>query len=99
MEQIPQYIRISDLVTTVKRMHRPIDSAIKCQHATSLIKEIFLSIATMTNSEREDMMKLLTGWMLSEKFGPESRPALIGLQKYCIAECLFADPHWNPPSN
>ncbi|MBS0233233.1 MAG: hypothetical protein JSR99_07080 [Proteobacteria bacterium] len=97
MEHKPSYVRISDLL----KMARSDGAAPlgESDHAAGLIEQTFHAIEALTLEEREELLRRLTGWMLVEKFGAESQSALAGLQKFCIAECLFDNPSWNPPSD
>ncbi len=71
----------------------------KSRQAADLIEETFRSIEQMSNGEREDVMRLLRGWILIEKFGAERQATLFALHKYCISECLFNDAFWIAPSH
>ncbi len=95
MAQSTPYTRLSELLSQVQE--RLADVSFKCVHALSYIEEALQTIDAMNNAERETAMKLLTSWMIAEKFGPHARPVMQGLQRYSIAECLFEDPDWKPP--
>jgi hypothetical protein len=94
MEQNPSYVRVSDLVkATMSATRAEMD---KCDQTLSLISQTFKAIDSMTIDEREEFMLRLKGWMLVEKFEVKGQPTLIGLQRYCVAECLHEDPTWAP---
>jgi hypothetical protein len=97
MEHKHSYVRISELLSMAKPDVAPLRS--KSDEAVGLIEQAFRSIEAMTIDEREDVMKRLTGWMLVEKFEAKAQGALIGFQRFCIAECLFENPSWIPPQN
>lgn len=75
-------------------MERPSPNS---QHAMKLIEEAAHSIETMEQWDREDLIKLLLTWMIADKLGVAFRPALQGLSRFCIAECLRHDPYWVQP--
>ncbi len=95
MEQNPSYIRISELIKMTR--HDPAHHEGRCEQALDLIEQTFRLIDEMAIEEREEVMKRLTGWMLVEKFETKGLSALTGLQRYCIAQCLYEDPDWSPP--
>jgi hypothetical protein len=92
MEQKPSYVRISDLVKAAKNV--PALDLSKCGEALSHIAQTFQAIDSMTIAEREDFLLRLRGWMLVEKFESKGHSALVGIQRYCVADCLFEDPTW-----
>ncbi len=92
---MPQ-MRLSELLA--RAQHQRSDTAFRCEHAVNQIEEALRSIDLMNNDERESVMRLLTSWMLVDKFGPHARSAIHGFQRYSIAECLFEDPDWVPPA-
>jgi hypothetical protein len=98
MEQKPAFIKISDLVAAHQMVRPLIDKALRAQHALNLIEETFHAIEAMDNSQRDETMRVLRAWLVAEKFGPESRIALSGYHRYCIAECLSTDVNWQPPT-
>ncbi len=71
----------------------------RASYAINLIEEAFHSIEQMSNGERENVMRLLRGWILIEKFGGEGRATLYAFHKYCIAECLLNDASWTVRSH
>ncbi len=94
MERNPSYFRISELLDMAGHgPGRPLD---KCDHALCLVEETFHAIESMSIAEREDLMNRIEGWMLVNKFDAKGHSALLGLQRYCVAECLLADPNWRP---
>jgi hypothetical protein len=97
MEHKHTYVRISDLLKMAKPDTAPLRN--RSDETLDLIEQAFRSIEAMTIAEREEVMKRLTGWMLVEKFEAKGQGALIGFQRFCIAECLFEDPSWTPPQN
>ncbi len=76
--------------------HRPVRVLGKCDHALGLVEGTFYTIESMSIAEREDLMNRIEAWMLVDKFDAKGHSALLGLQRYCIAECLLADPNWSP---
>ncbi len=94
MEQNISYTRISELLYTAKQSPRSTER--NSDHALRLITETFSAIDAMSLDEREELMKRLVGWMLVDKFDAKGRSALLGFQKYCIADCLLDDPYWKP---
>ncbi len=94
MERNPPYFRISELLDIAR--HRPVRPVDNCEHALGLIEETFYAIEEMSITEREDLMNRIQGWMLVDKFDAKGHSALLGLQRYCIAECLLANPDWVP---
>jgi hypothetical protein len=94
MERNPPYFRISELLEMVKYVSAHPSS--KSDHALGLIEETFYAIEEMSIAEREDLMNRIEGWMLVDKFDTKGHSALLGLQRYCIAECLLANPRWVP---
>lgn len=97
MEHKPSYVRISDLL----KMAKPGGTTprAECDHILALIEQTFHAIEEVTLEEREEIIRRLTGWMLVEKFGAECQGTIAGLQRFCIAECLFDDPCWVPPQD
>ncbi len=79
----------------------PLDSVglLKCGYALGLFAGALRELQDMNNEEREEMMKQLTAWMITDKYGSYARPAIHGLQKYCLAECLLEDPAWKVPDS
>jgi hypothetical protein len=94
MERNPPYVRISELLNMAK--HGPVRPADKCDHALSLIEEALCAIEAMSIAEREDLISRIEGLMLVDKFDARGHSALWGLQRYCVAECLYANPNWTP---
>jgi hypothetical protein len=94
MEQKPSYVRISELVKAAKSASALERS--KCDETLSLIAQTFQAIDGMSIAEREELMMRLRAWMLVEKFEAKGYSALIGIQRYCVAECLIEDPAWGP---
>ncbi len=99
MEQIPRFIKISELVDGYAMTKSPANKVVRAEHAVNLIEEAFHAIEGMDNADREETMRLLTGWLMAEKFGFEARPVLSAFRKYCIAECILHDIDWKPASH
>jgi hypothetical protein len=68
-----------------------------CLETLNLFEQGLACIKVMTNDERDLLMKLLSCWSLSGRFGSEVNSAVVGLQKYCSAKCELEDPHWEAP--
>jgi hypothetical protein len=66
----------------------------KSQRTINIIDEVFFSIDVMSTEDREDLMRLLIGYIIIERHAAEGRPALHALYRYCVAACLLDDPTW-----
>ncbi len=95
MAQSAPYTRLSDLFT--RGQDSPDQRSV--QRALNFFEETLRCIDGMDNDERETLMRLLTAWMVADKFGSHARAAIHGLQKYGLAECLFEDPRWKPSAS
>jgi hypothetical protein len=97
MGQLKPYTKLSDLLE--RGSSNPSNTEWRgCNQAIELFRETLRSINAMNNDEREKLIKLLSYWMLTENFGFHARSAIHGLQRFSIADCLFEDPFWEPPT-
>ena len=95
MGQSTPYTKLSDLLA--HGSSRGVEAEFHaCGHALHLFEQTLQAIDDMTNEKRDIFMRQLTAWMMAEKYGSHARPAIQGLQRYCIADCLFEDPGWEP---
>jgi hypothetical protein len=95
MAQSNGYIRIADLLPPG---YEAATEATRCEYVLNHLEQAFSSVGAMSNEERDMMLKLLTCWMVAEKFGPHARVALSGFQKFSLAECLYENPDWKVPT-
>jgi hypothetical protein len=93
MAQTTAYTKLSDLIVRSQSRRANVE-LLKCGSALGFIAEALRELESMSNDEREETMKQLTAWMITNNFGVHARPAIDGLHKYCTAECLMEDPDW-----
>lgn len=92
MGQSRPYTKLSDVFPNRHALADSSDRALAC------FEQALTAIDAMNNEQREEIMKTLTAWLMTEKFGPHARGAVYGLQRYAIADCLFENPTWEPPA-
>lgn len=94
MAQARPYTKLSDVFPN----RHALDPRTTPDRALACFEQALTAIDTMNNDQREEVMKTLTTWLMTDKFGSHARGAIYGFQRYAIADCLFENPTWEPPA-